>query len=120
MLSYELREQVILAIDEAITLAELEEWIVPRLPLFLERPDSDDAEMIAAIEMALAEVGNSLIDELEARTMLRESLDHLGKTVATPVQVGGYVRTIVTGSTSQSLVRRTIGVSSMLSYTTQP
>lgn len=120
MLSYELREQVILAIDEAITLAELEEWIVPRLAFFLEFPDSDDAEMIATIEMALAEIGDGLVDEVEARMMLREALDDLGKTVTTSVEVGGYVRTVVTGSTSQSPVRRTIGVSSVLSYTTQP
>ncbi len=116
MLSYELREQVIRYIDQEISPTELEDWFVPRLSAFLQFPDSDDAEMIAAVEMALAELADGLIDEAEGRAMVRETVDRLGNTVAAPAATEGYTRTVVTGSRSRSIVSGVSGARPIVSF----
>jgi hypothetical protein len=75
MLSSELRNQVTLFIESRITLEELETWFVPRLPIYLSIPNSADADVIAAIELGLAEVDNNLRSEAEVRSLLAEVLN---------------------------------------------
>jgi|GEM_PF-1393186 len=63
MYSQELKDQVIRYIDNEISLRELEEWIVPRTPMYIHDPESDDADLIAEIELQLAEFADGLRDE---------------------------------------------------------
>lgn len=56
MITSELRNIVLELIDNRITTKDLEDWLVPRLPLFLSSPDSADADVVSAIELCLAEI----------------------------------------------------------------
>ena len=54
MLSSDLRDKVLQFVETSITTSQLEEWLVPRLPLFLRTPDTVDANVVAAIELGQA------------------------------------------------------------------
>lgn len=116
MLSYELREQVINYLNNEISLSQLEEWYVPRLSYFLENPLSDDAEMVAAVEMALAEVGDGVIDEEEARSSLQETLDRFGNSVTALVSSAGYISSTVTSTSSQTQSRPPATIGLVISF----
>lgn len=119
MLSYELREQIISYLHDEVTLAAMEEWFVPRLSIFLENPASDDADLIATIELALAELADGLIDENEVRASLQESLSRIGHTVTAPNVSNGYRSTIITGSRSRVQNRPFSSTQSVISLTSR-
>ncbi len=73
MLSHELRDKVLQYVNAEITLEELEDWLVPRLPEYLTFQPSTDAEVAGAIELGLAELSDCLITEDD----LRRSLAHM-------------------------------------------
>lgn len=74
MLSYELREHVLDYINNRIDFEALEDWYVPRLREFLSDPNSADADVVAAIELAAAHLAEGLVSESEARDMLWDEL----------------------------------------------
>ncbi len=74
MLSSELRDKVQEYIESKINLEQLEDWVVPREPAFLKDPASLDADLIAAIELGLAEFSDSVTTEEEFRNALRAAL----------------------------------------------
>lgn len=74
MLSSELRNQIIKFVDQEISIEELEDWYVPRLPFFLNSPHSSDAEVIAALELALHEFSSGTISENELRMTLLDAI----------------------------------------------
>lgn len=74
MYSKELRDQVIRYIDNEISLHDLEEWLVPRMHRFIQNPDSDDADLIAEIELQLAEYSDGLRDEGQVRQEMKSFL----------------------------------------------
>lgn len=53
-----------------ITLRELEAWLVPRLPVFLDAPDSVAGRLASAIELSLAELYAGLRSERSVRMAL--------------------------------------------------
>jgi hypothetical protein len=62
-----------------ITLRDLESWLVPRLPIYLENPDSAVGQLAGVIELCLAELQAGIIAERSVRGRLlryapRESL----------------------------------------------
>jgi len=57
-------------LDHALSLEQLEDWIVPRLPLVFEVADSPLAKLAGTIELGFAEIGEGLIDEEEFRNRL--------------------------------------------------
>ena len=70
MLSHELRDLVFELIQSNITVEEFEEWLVPRLPLYLEQPNSSNSDVVAAIELGLTEVSDGIKTEEDFRTFL--------------------------------------------------
>ena len=74
MLSYELNEKITKYLNQEISLPELEEWIVPRLPYFLQLPQSGDAEVISAFELGLAEMTNGTKTEAGFNELLTQAL----------------------------------------------
>lgn len=74
MISLNLSEKIHQYLENEIAIDQLEEWIVPRLPDFLENFDSTDADMIAAIELGLAEIGNQNWNEEQFRSYLAKAL----------------------------------------------
>lgn len=74
MISLELNEKVRDYLDEEISIQELEEWLVPREPIFLSQPDSEDEDIISAIELGLAEIDTEIRTEEEFRNFLSDVL----------------------------------------------
>jgi hypothetical protein len=56
MLSSDLRDAIISFVEDRSTVTQLEEWLVPRLPVYLQSPETDDADVVAAVELALADM----------------------------------------------------------------
>ncbi len=78
MISSELRIMVLQYINSEISFEQLEEWIVPRLPVFLSDPNSVDADIVSAIELGLAEISDGLRNEEEFRELLNDELLKVG------------------------------------------
>lgn len=57
-------------VQRQVTLRELEEWLVPRLPIFLENPDTEVGMLAGAIELNLAELQAGIITERTLRSRL--------------------------------------------------
>jgi hypothetical protein len=74
MLSYELEKMVLQYINCEITIEQLEDWLVPRLPVFLRLPHSSDSDVVAAIELGLAEMSDEIRNEAEFREFLSDVL----------------------------------------------
>lgn len=70
MLSPELKAQIARYLNNQIDLAQLEDWLAPRLAGYAFDSESADAQMVAAIELGLAE----MTDEILAEPAFRESL----------------------------------------------
>ena len=74
MVSFDLVDKIIQYISSKITFTQLEEWFVPRLPVFIRDPESDDADIISAIELGLSEMNAGIISENEFRSLLANEL----------------------------------------------
>lgn len=74
MLSNELREKLIDFAEDSISVQEIEEWLVPRLPDFLHSPIGADADLIAVLELALAELSAGIKTEDDVREMMHKAL----------------------------------------------
>lgn len=74
MISSELYKKVAEVIDNLITVQQLEEWLVPRLPAFLVDPNSSDADIIATIELGLAEMNDGIRTKEEFSKLLRDTI----------------------------------------------
>ncbi len=77
MLSLTLRNTVLQFIIEEISIEELEDYYVPKLSFFLRDPTSDDADLIAAIELSLTDFNSGLIDKAAIKaTLLKFIQEH--------------------------------------------
>ena len=74
MLSKELREKMIAFSELEISIKELENWLVPRLPFLIGTPLSSDSDVVAAIELGLAELNRSIRSEDDFRRMMKKVL----------------------------------------------
>jgi len=74
MISLELRNKVYQFVDGAISATQLEEWMVARLRLFLESVESADADVVAAIELGLAEMSDGIRTEAQLRQFMKQVL----------------------------------------------
>lgn len=74
MLSSKLRRKINQFLEAAITIEELEDWYVARLPLLLIDPNSTDSDLVSAIELGLAELNAGIRDENNLRQFLEEAL----------------------------------------------
>ena len=59
---------------KAITLRDLEVWLTPRLPGYLEVPDSAIAHLAGLVELCLAELQTGIRTERSIRILLRRHL----------------------------------------------
>lgn len=100
MLSYELKDQIAKYIDGEITFGQLEEWYVPRLPLFLQAPDSADADMIAEIELAAADWSAGSYDEAEVRRILADAMAQYPIAAVSSTNENSYSSKVTLGSAS--------------------
>jgi hypothetical protein len=70
MITSELQDQVFRYIDGKISMGDLQQWYVPRLPILLT--SSYTEELVSTIELGLIEVGSGLRSEGEFRELLGE------------------------------------------------
>jgi len=70
MLISELQEQVFRYIDGIVSLSNLEDWYVPRLPMLVTSPYTE--ELVSTIELGLIEIGSGLKSEDEFKELLQE------------------------------------------------
>jgi hypothetical protein len=75
MVSSDLKTKVQEFVAGEISVRQLEDWIVPRLPYFLKSLESDDSDLVAAIELSLAELSDSIRSLEEVRRYLSETLN---------------------------------------------
>ena len=62
-------------LDRQISLSDLESWLVPRLPVLLDAPDSLCGKIAGAIELCLAEICDGLKTERGVRASLARYRD---------------------------------------------
>jgi hypothetical protein len=74
MISNELRELLISFVNNQIGINELESWIVPKLPALIQDPNSPDADIVAVIELALAEFAKGIRTEDDVRKYIHRTL----------------------------------------------
>jgi len=74
MLLDDLLSMVYEYLEHAISLEELEDWVIYHLPLLFQIPDSPVARLAAAIELGLAEIGDGVVDEEEFRNVLEAAV----------------------------------------------
>ena len=102
MLSNELREKLLDFSEKAISIEQVEEWLVPRMPDFLQSPYSADSDVIAAFELGLAELDSGTRTEEEFRSLVKEALQEHRYAWAF-YSVGASQHTL-SGSTSTTLI----------------
>lgn len=74
MLSYELSHKVREYLSREITLQDLREWYASCMRSLVTSPESENADVIAAIELAIVEIKSELSSEEELRDILEEFL----------------------------------------------
>jgi len=74
MLSSELREKITEFVESDMPMNELEEWLVPRLPWFMREPYSADSNVVAEVELGLAETNAGIQTIKEFRDNLKRVL----------------------------------------------
>ena len=56
MISSELFDKLFQYFDREISASELEDWIIPRSYSIMENPESDDSDILAAVELGLVDM----------------------------------------------------------------
>lgn len=74
MLSSDLREKAIQYVDAEITLRQFEDWYSERIHDFVRFPHSEDADFLAAIELALSEFDDGYRAEDQVRQYIKDAL----------------------------------------------
>jgi len=70
-MSFELSSRLQDYLRRRATLQDMESWLVPRLPLYLDDPDSAAGQLAGAIELLLSELHAGLRTERSLRAALR-------------------------------------------------
>jgi len=81
MLSLELRDVVLEFVENRKSIQDLEDWCIPRLPFFLANPNSTDSELLAEIEIGLAEYHNGTLNKDELRQDLLDAVKSLSNII---------------------------------------
>ena len=75
MITSDFYEIILQFIDAKITVQQLEEWLVPRLPSLVRIPTSVNANTAAAVELGLAELNAEIRTITEFRQYLKDILE---------------------------------------------
>ncbi len=74
MITSKLIEKINLYIDSEISLQDFEDWYLNQLPLLLVSPSSDMTDLVATIELGLAEIGSGILSEDNFRRSLHDAV----------------------------------------------
>jgi len=67
-------EKVYSYLEQRTSLEDLEDWLIPRLPLFFSLPKSSMTELVSTVELGLAEMSSRALSEEEFRGQIRDYL----------------------------------------------
>lgn len=56
MISSVLRDKILEFVQKRISISDLEEWLVPQIPVLIADPDSAESDLVATIELGIAEL----------------------------------------------------------------
>lgn len=101
MITFEIYRSVQEYLESSITLHELEERLLPFMPAILREPYSDDADIVAAVELAKVDFDNGLLDKEEARELIANTFSKYATLVVTNLNADFEITsgtTSVTGS----------------------
>lgn len=104
MISYELRNTLLQFVNSELDVEQLENWLVPRLPILLASPVSSDADVIAAVELGLAEINDGIRTLDEFRSGLSEVLSGFSSVLVTNMNDVAISYMYTTGSSSVTLL----------------
>lgn len=107
MISSELKDKVFQALDSSITVEQFEEWLVPRLPAFLASPNSADSNVVAAIELGLAEMSDNIRTRDEFLMLLKTAIQE-EETILTIYPPSSLPEFTVTSSSSSQTMQPTL------------
>ncbi len=68
--SFEIFSKVTDYVERQIRLSDLESWLVPRLLVYLDNPDSDGSRLAVLIELCLAEFHDGIRTQRSVRALL--------------------------------------------------
>lgn len=74
MLSYELYDIVMRYILGDMSLSELQNWLIPREPWILRRPESDDSDLVGAIEHGFVMIDHGVMTEEKVKEELSDEI----------------------------------------------
>lgn len=110
MVSAEFRDQVVKYVTGRITLDELEDWFLPRVFDLIVDPYSDDASLVGAIELCLAEMQDGIRSERDTKALLGSVLVEFDRCAPQPstqyVRIGPVDGTESTASKAMLVERR--------------
>ncbi|MCL5429096.1 MAG: hypothetical protein M1347_04745 [Chloroflexi bacterium] len=75
MISNDLREVLIDFSESIISPKEFEEWLASRVHMYASQLDTADSEVVAALELAIAEVSASIKPQSEIKRIVSQMLD---------------------------------------------
>ena len=70
--SFEIFSKVTDYVEREITLWVLESWLVTKLPIYLDNPDSDEGKLAVLVELCLAEFHDGIRAERGVRSVLTQ------------------------------------------------
>jgi hypothetical protein len=91
-------------LDGQIGLRQIEEWLVPFVPVYASDPKNDDADIVATIELGLAEIADRVTTEDEFRKSLGNAI--AGRLLVVDWTTAGpmdHSRYITSGSSNQNV-----------------
>ena len=104
MFLLEFFEKIYSYLEETISLRDLEDWLVPRLPLLFSLPKSSMTDLISTIELGLAEMSSGTLSEEEFRNRVWDYLRTL-QTVTFHLEAQQTPSTGASSKLSQSVLR---------------
>lgn len=113
-LSQELYALVVDFVNDKIAIRNLEEWAISHTEEIARTPDSIDANMLAAIDLALAEYDNGIRDLSSVKDYLTEAL--LAAKASYAVVGADQVNVIISTSKSASTYRELRSIHQQINY----
>ena len=101
MISSALSNKILEFIAGQITVAQLEDWLVPNLPTLIREPNSADSDIVSAIELGLSELSLGIQSHNEFAVSLQGILGEHVVVFNFPVASSSELN--VTGSSNATL-----------------
>lgn len=104
MNSLELRNRIARFLEDEISLQDLEEWLVANIPELVRSPVSLDSDLVAAVELALAEFDDGIRDLEGVKDYLRNAVHENNTIIITYPETETQIATTAVNRTATSFI----------------